>query len=136
MERELLQAIIDQTADAVVFADTKGTIRIWNAAAERLFGFGAEEAVGTSLDLIIPERLRPQHWAGFDRAMASGATRLDGRPTVTRGLHKSGQRLYVEMTFAVVRDASGVVAGSISIARDVTARYEAERARRSAGEAG
>jgi PAS domain S-box-containing protein len=136
MDRELLQAIVDQTADAVVFADVQGVIRIWNPAAERLFGFSAVEAVGASLDLIIPERLRPQHWAGFDRAIASGTTRLEGKPTVTRGLHKSGQRLYVEMTFAVVRSPSGTVAGSISIARDVTARYEAERARRSTGDAG
>jgi PAS domain S-box-containing protein len=136
MERELLQAMLDQTADAVVFADVEGVIRIWNAAAERLFGFDAGEAIGASLDLIIPDRLRPQHWAGYRRAMSSGTTRLDGRPTVTRGLHKSGQRLYVEMTFAVVRAPSGVVAGSIAMARDVTARHEAERARRSAGEAG
>lgn len=130
MERELLQAMLEQTADAVVFADVEGVIRIWNKAAERLFGFGAAEAVGASLDLIVPERLRAAHWNGYRRAMASGATRLDGRPTITRGLHRSGQRLYVEMTFAVVRGASGAVAGSIAVARDATARYEAERGRR------
>lgn len=130
MEQELSQAILNQMADAAVFADTDGVIRIWNDAATRLFGFSADEAVGKGLDLIIPEHLRPAHWTGFRRAIASGTTRLDGRPTVTRSLHKTGQRLYVEMSFAVVRGASGIVEGSVAIARDATARYEAERANR------
>jgi|SRR6185312_4294751 PAS domain S-box-containing protein len=126
----LAQAILAQAADAVIFADTEGVIRIWNAGATRTFGFTEQEALGESLDLIVPERLREAHWTGFRRAMQSGVTRLDGRPTMTRGLHKSGRRLYVEMSFAVVRAVSGVVAGSVAIARDATARYEEQRARR------
>jgi PAS domain S-box-containing protein len=126
----LVPAILDQTADAVIFADVEGLIRVWNAAAARIFGFAAEEAIGRSLDLIIPERLRQAHWSGFHRAMQSGATRLGGRPTMTRGLHQSGKRLYVEMSFAVVRASSGAVAGSVAVARDATARYEEEKARR------
>jgi len=126
----LALAVLDQAADAVIFADVEGVIRIWNAAAARIFGFSAEEAIGRSLDLIIPEHLRQAHWNGFHRAMQSGATRLGGRPTMTRGLHESGRRLYVEMSFAVVRTPSGTVAGSVSVARDATARYEDEKARR------
>ena len=126
----LALAILDQAADAVIFADVEGVIRIWNAAAARIFGFAAEEAIGTSLDLIVPEHLRQAHWRGFRRAMQSGATRLGGRPTMTRGLHQSGRRLYVEMSFAVVRAPSGTIAGSVAIARDATARYEEERTRR------
>ena len=129
-ERGLAEAILDQAADAVIFADTEGVIRTWNAAAARVFGFSAEEALGKSLDLIIPEHLRQAHWTGFRRAMQSGATRLAGRPTLTRGLHKDGRRLYVEMSFAVVRASSGSVAGAVAVARDATARYEEERARR------
>lgn len=122
-------AILDQAADAVIFADVDGVIRVWNVAAARVFGFSAEEAIGRSLDLIIPEHLRQAHWTGFRRAMQSGATRLGGRPAMTRALHESGRRLYVEMSFAVVRAPSGTVVGSVAVARDATARYEAERAR-------
>ncbi|MGE5090462.1 MAG: PAS domain S-box protein, partial [Candidatus Levyibacteriota bacterium] len=86
----LAAAILDQAADAVIFADVEGVIRVWNAAAARIFGFAAAEAIGRSLDLIIPEHLRQAHWIGFRRAMQSGATRLGGQPTMTRGLHQSG----------------------------------------------
>ncbi len=125
----LARAILEDAADAVIFADTQGVIRLWNAAAARLFGFSADEALGRSLDLIIPERLREPHWRGFDRAMQHGATRLGGHPTMTRGLHRDGRRLYVEMSFAIVRLPSGAIAGSVAVARDATARHEAQKAR-------
>src|SRR5689334_2190644 len=81
-DEALAQAILAQAADAVIFADPDGVIRIWNAAAVRIFGFAAEEALGESLDLIIPDRLRSAHWTGFHRAMQSGTRRLEGRPTL------------------------------------------------------
>ena len=128
----LTDSIIAHAADALIFADVQGVIRIWNAAAAAVFGFAASEAVGQSLDLIVPERLRQAHWTAFHRAMASGTTRLGGRATITRALSKSGQPLYVEMSFAVVRDPSGPVAGAVAIARDATRRYQEEKARRTA----
>lgn len=117
-EGQLAEWIIAQTTDALIYSDREGKIVRWNAAAETLFGFTAAEALGSSLDLIIPERLRAAHWTGFDRAMASGATRLSGKPTLTRALRKDGARLYVEMTFAVVKDDAGAVIGSVAIARE------------------
>jgi PAS domain S-box-containing protein len=103
----------------------------WNAACSVLFGFSAEEALGQSLDLIIPEHLRAAHWTGFDAAMTKGALKLQGRPTLTRALHKSGRRLYVEVTFAIVKeDAGNEVLCSVAMARDVTERTERERAAR------
>jgi len=123
---------VECAADAVIFADAQGAIRVWNAAATQLFGFAAADAIGQSLDLIIPEHLRQAHWTGFRRAIASGTTRLAGRATITRAVHATGKRLYVEMSFAIVRGASGEVVGSVAIARDATARYEEERARRQA----
>jgi PAS domain S-box-containing protein len=117
-EEQLAAWIIEQTTDALIYSDRAGKIVRWNAAATRLFGFTAEEALGSSLDLIIPERLRPAHWAGFDRAMASGATRLSGKPTLTRALRKDGAKLYVQMTFAVVKDDAGNVVGSVAMARE------------------
>jgi PAS domain S-box-containing protein len=125
-------AVIESMADALIYADTTGVIRAWNAAATRLFGFTADEAIGRNLDLIIPERLRAAHWTGFDRAIQTGVTTVGGRPALTRGTHKSGARLYVEMSFAVVR-AGGATLGAVAVARDVTAEQEAKRAQRGAG---
>lgn len=124
-------AIVEQVADALIYADTRGVIRRWNAASTALFGFTAAEALGQSLDLIIPEHLRGAHWRGFDEAVENGATQLNGRPTLTRGLHKSGRKLYVEMSFALVCQGDAVL-GSVAMARDVTARVEAEKAARAA----
>ena len=120
------EAIIESAADALIFADRSGTIRRWNRAAGALFGFAPDEALGKSLDLIVPEDLRAPHWRGFDAAMQSGALKLDGRPTLTRATHKAGHRLYVEMTFALVL-ADGSAEGAVAIARDATERIMRER---------
>ena len=127
---KLAERVLDQVADALICADRTGKITRWNRACTELFGFSAEEALGQSLDLIIPEHLRPAHWSGYDAAMVKGALKLQGRPTLTRASHKSGSKLYVEMTFALVRDAGGEVLGSVAMARDVTERVERERAAR------
>jgi PAS domain S-box-containing protein len=120
--------ILEQAAEAVVYANREGTIERWNAAATTMFGYCSGEALGKSLDLMVPEHLRKAHWRGFDAAMANGKTRLGGRPTLTRALHKSGQKLYVEMSFAVVVDEAGYPCGSVAVARDVTERVEREKA--------
>ena len=113
----LFQAIVEQSADAIIFADPQGIIRVWNAASERLFGFSAADALGQSLDIIIPERLREPHWRGYDAAMQSGKTRHAGRPTVTKATHQSGETIYVQMSFAVVAFPDNTVLGSVAIAR-------------------
>lgn len=122
--------IVEQMAEAVVYSDRDGFIRRWNRGAVATFGFSAAEALGRNLDLMIPEHLRAAHWRGFDAAMASSTMRLAGRPTLTRGLHKSGAKLYVEMSFSLVRDAAGQVIGSVAVARDVSERVEREKAAR------
>lgn len=134
MEREMQAAnplgdlILEQMAEAVIYADQTGIIRRWNHAAEAMLGFSAAEAIGQSLDIIIPEKLRAAHWRGFDAAIKSGATRLHGRPTLTAALHKSGSKLYVEMSFALVQDGAGAVLGSVAVARDVTEKVLREKA--------
>lgn len=127
------QWIVDQVADALICADRAGNIQTWNPAATRLFGFSASDALGASLDIIIPEHLRAAHWAGFNAAMDSGELTLQGRPTLTRGVRKGGGKIYVEMTFALIRNPQGVAVGSVAMARDVTERVEKERAARKAG---
>ena len=130
-DRESLDArTLDDVADALICADRSGTILRWNRASHLLFGYSAEEALGQSLDLIIPEHLRAAHWKGFNTAITSGTMRLQGRPTLTRASHKSGRKLYIEMTFALVKDSHGEVLGSVAMARDVTERVERERAAR------
>ena len=127
----LAERILDQVADAVIYINGSGAINRWNPACTALFGFSAEEALGQSVDLIVPEHLRAAHWSGFDAAMTKGATKLQGRPTLTRALHKSRRRLYVEMTFAIVKgNSESEVLGSVAMARDVTERVERERAAR------
>ena len=124
----LADLILAHTVDAVIYADAEGVIRLWNDAAQKVFGFGRDEAVGASLDLIIPERLRDAHWRGYRAAVSTGTTRLGGRATLTKGLHKSGRSLYVEMSFSVVKDTAGEVIGSVAIARDVTEKQLKARA--------
>ncbi|WP_348600497.1 PAS domain S-box protein [Cupriavidus sp. BIS7] len=128
MSTDSAALILEQLADALIFADTDGRIGGWNQAAADLFGYRADEALGQSLDLIIPERLRPAHWRGFEAAIQSGKTRLSGKPTLTKAIHKDGSKRFVEMTFALVSDANGKPVGSVAVARDVTERVERERA--------
>ena len=127
-QSKLAERILDYVADAVISTDRSGAIIRWNHASAALFGYSAGEVLGQSVELIIPEHLRTAHWKGFDDAMEKGATKLQGRPTLTRALHKSGRRLYVEMTFAIVKDDTDEVLGAVAMARDVTERVEQERA--------
>lgn len=127
---DINRLIVEQMADAMIYSDKEGIIRGWNAAAEALFGYPKDDAIGQSLDLIIPEHLRDAHWAGFNRAMESGKTRLDGHATITRSLTRSKGAIYVEMSFAVVSDVNSKVIGSVAVARDATQRREKERALR------
>jgi len=120
--------ILADVADALIYSDRSGAIVRWNRASGALFGFSEEEALGRSLDMIIPEHLRAAHWKGFNAAIEGDTLKLAGRPTLTRALHKSGRKLYIEMTFALVRNADGSVLGSAAMARDVTERVERERA--------
>jgi PAS domain S-box-containing protein len=124
------EAVVEQAPDAIIFADAAGVIRLWNHAAESIFGYAAAEVLGANLDVIIPERLRAAHWAGFNKALASGVTKSAGRVLTTRSVHKDGRKLYVDVSFALLKNADGTVAGAIAIARDATERYLAGKTAR------
>lgn len=113
----LERRLIEQSPDAVIFADRAGTIQTWNACAQAMFGHAADEAIGRNLDLIIPPHLREAHWRGYRRAMESGRTRLGGKPILTRAVHKDGSKLYLEIAFAVIRGAGDEVLGALATAR-------------------
>ena len=120
-------------AEAVIFADRGGVIRYWGRGAESLFGHSAADALGESLDLIIPERFRSAHWQAYDRAVESGRTKYEGRTLTTRSLRKDGSKLFVDLIFELVKDARETVVGALAIGRDCTARYLSERAQREQG---
>ena len=124
----LATQIVDQAPDAIVFADRDGVIRLWNAGAEAMFGYGVDEAVGQTLDLIIPERLRDRHWTGFNNTMATGVTRYARQVLAVPAIRKDGTSISVEFTVALLHEASGGLVGITAIIRDVTARWEEERA--------
>ncbi|MBB3190000.1 PAS domain-containing protein [Halomonas cerina] len=126
----LAQALIEQSPEFVIFSDDSGIIQVWNGAAERTFGFSKDEAVEKSLDIIIPESLREAHWRGFARAIAEGATQYSGKSLPTKALRSDGARIYVEFGFSIVLDAKGRVLGALATGRDITERFEKERANR------
>ena len=120
--------LIREMPDAVVYADGEGVIRFWNAGAERIFGFGAAEAVGKSLDIIIPQGLRARHWAGFEETMRTGDSRYGaGDLLAVPALRRDGTRLSIEFTVLPFRDAAGRMLGIAAVLRDVTKRFEEMR---------
>lgn len=130
IDRALLEALVEQAPDAIIVADREGLIRLWNAAAERLFGHAASDVTGQSLDVIIPEHLRRAHWDGFDAALRSRRTRHEGRPMTTRSMHRDGRKLYVDVSFALLTDATGEVTGVLAIGRDASPQRDAQAALR------
>jgi len=127
----LPQAVLEQAAEAIVFADRAGRVQLWNRGAEVLFGYTRGEAIGRSLDtLIIPEPYRRAHNEAYEGAMASGQLRAEAKVRTTRAVDKFGGRLYLDISFSLVKDPDGVVVGSVAIGRDVTAAWLEKQAQR------
>ena len=122
----LLDALLAQASDAIILADRDGTIRVWSAGAEAIFGHPAADAIRANLDIIIPERLRRAHWDGFARAIETGATKYHAQVMTTRSMHRDGSKLYVDLSFGLVRDRTGAVIGALAIGRDSTTRLAAD----------
>jgi PAS domain S-box-containing protein len=141
---QTLATLVRELADAVVIADIEGTITFWNDAATRLLGWSTDEAIGSSLDLIIPERLRTRHWAGYRETMATGHTTYGDRLLEVPALHRDGRTLSIAFTVTLVRDPDGgKPTGIAAVLRDDTERWEERRrlradlqAARSSAEAG
>lgn len=126
---DLPRRILDGSPDAVLVADRDGKVRGWNGAAVRLFGFTAAEALGGSMDLIVPERLRGRHWGGWDHVMETGVTRYgDGQLLAVPALHKDGRQLSVEFSIQLLKDGGGRIEWVVAIFRDVTERFQRDKA--------
>ena len=121
------QQLVEALGDAVIICDCDGVIRFWNAAAERLFGFTPAEALGSSLDLIIPERLRDRHWAGYARTMATGQTRYQHDVLRVPAMHKDRRTLSIAFTVGLLLGAQRTVTGLVAVIRDETKHFAEER---------
>lgn len=122
--QSICQTIVDDSPVGILYADREGKIRLWNAGAEAMFGFTAEEALGQSMDLIIPEKQRPRHWEGWERVMKSGVTRYGRNVLAVPALRKDGTRLSIEFNIVLLRTPAGEVVGAAAMIQDVTARWE------------
>lgn len=126
-QEQLCSKIVGESNDAIMFSDHEGIIRLWNNGAERIFGYTAVEAIGQSLDLIIPENLRKRHWDGYYRVMESGTSRYSVDMLATPALRKDGARLSTEFSMVLIRGSNGEMLGVAAIIRDVTARWQREK---------
>ncbi len=128
IDDSIYRQIVERSPDAIIHGDRGGTIRLWNAGAEALFGFTAEEAVGKSMDLIIPERLRARHWDGYQKVMATGVSRYgSGELLAVPAVTKDGRTISIEFTIQMLKDATGRILGPVALIRDVTKRFQREK---------
>lgn len=127
----VVRALMQTASDAIVATDREGSITFWNPGAERIFGFPAEQAIGHSLDIIIPENLRARHWQGWDHAIATGQSHYDtGALLSVPSITADGRRISVEFTILMLKNAAGNVDGVVATLRDVTERFEELKALR------
>ena len=123
----LYQQIIEGAQDAIIFADKEGIIRLWNSGAEAIFGYSKEEAIGETLDLIVPEKLREKHWEGYSKVMETGVTQYGSDLLSVPALKNDNSRLSVEFTIVLLKNDSGKPIGTAAIMRDVTERWQREK---------
>lgn len=131
MEHETqFKQLVEAVGDAIVVCDASGAITVWNPAAERMFGFSQAEAIGQSLDLIIPERQRQRHWDGYHKTMATGETRYGHDVLRVPALHKDGRPLSIAFTVAMLHTPDNAVSAIVAVIRDETVRWNEERVMR------
>ena len=123
----LCRRILENSPLGILYADREGKIRLWNSGAETVFGYSAKEALGQSLDLIVPERQRQRHWEGWEKVMASGVTKYGRDPLAVPAMRKDGSRISIEFNVVLVRDDSGELAGVAAMVQDVTARWQKQK---------
>jgi len=119
--------LVEAVGDAVMACDAGGAITLWNPASQRMFGYTEEEALGKSLDLIIPERLRKRHWEGYDKTMATGQTRYGTDVLRVPAVHKDGRSMSIAFTVAMLFSSDNKVSAIVAVIRDETARFAEER---------
>jgi PAS domain S-box-containing protein len=120
----LTDALLASASDAIIATDRDGVVTFWNPGAVRIFGFSSDEALGQPLDFIIPDNLKARHWAGYRHTMATGESRYGAGDLLSvPALTRSGQRISVEFTIAMLRDERDLPIGTVAILRDVTKNF-------------
>jgi PAS domain S-box-containing protein len=127
---ELFRWIVEAMPEAVVYADREGIIRLWNRGAEAIFGYRQEDALGHTLDLIITERWRAQHWEGYRTVMRTDITRYGREVLAVPASRSDGARISIEFSIMLPTDRDGQVLGAVAVVRDVTTRWRQEQALR------
>lgn len=123
----LYQRIVEDSPIAILFADREGKIRFWNKGAEAMFGYSSGEALGQSLDLIVPEKQRPRHWEGWEKVMATGVTKYGRDVLAVPAMKKDGTRISIEFNVILLKSAGGEVQGVAAMVQDVTARWQQQK---------
>jgi len=124
--RQLVEAV----GDAVMAADASGAITLWNPACQRMFGYTEAEALGKSLDIIIPQRQQQRHWDGYAQTMASGKTKYGTTVLRVPAVHKDGHTLSIAFSVALLFTPEQKVASIVAVVRDESAKFAEERALR------
>ena len=124
------QALVAAVGDAIIASDATGAITLWNPGAERMFGYTESEALGRSLDLITPERLRQRHWEGYHKSMDTGTTKYGNDLLRVPATHKDGRSMSIAFTVAMLFAPDGAVSAVVAVIRDETQRFQDERALR------
>ncbi len=118
-----LKQLVAGAGDAIIVCDAPGNIVLWNRAAERIFGFSEADALGRSLDLIIPQRQRDRHWEGYHKTMATAVTKYGADVLRVPALHKDGHTLSIAFTVSMLMSDDQKVTGIVAVVRDETARF-------------
>ena len=123
----LCENIVEQISTAIIFGDREGIVRLWNTGAEAMFGWSAQEVLGKSMDMIIPEKHRARHWEGYSHVMDTGVTKYGQGVLAVPAITKDGRRISIEFNIALLKDADGRVLGAAASVQDVTARWERDK---------
>ena len=126
MDRDqIARKLFEGMPDALVVADREGIIRVWNGGAERIFGFAEREALGQSLNIITPERLRERHWNGYEATMRTGQTKYgEGDLLSVPAIRKDGAQISIQFSIVPLRGEDGDLQAVAAIMRDVTEDFE------------
>ena len=127
VQERIYRDIFEQAPDGILFADREGIIRLWNRGAERIFGYSAGEAIGRSLDLIIPEKLQQRHWDGYRQVMTEGESKYGTQLLSVPAKHKDGRKMFSDFSIVMLRDETGRVEGVAAIMRDSTEQKAKEK---------
>jgi PAS domain S-box-containing protein len=127
----LYQQIVEESPLGILYADRDGRIRFWNSGAEAIFGYTSAETVGKLMDLIIPENLRPRHWEGWGKVMATGVTKYGRDALAVPAIKKDGTRISIEFNILLMRGATGEILGAAAMIQDVTKSWQQQKELRS-----